>query len=292
MRIRFTLLIVLCFLSSSIVLGQSSSDKNTQPKIIKTTKIDEFGDISEKEFSHKLNFFAERLRESEQYVGYIIFYNNFNSTPFRKTQYFARAKTHTYSTYLRGCYIATRILYMSGGLREKMTTELWIVPAGAESPKPTNSLDYAQNEKYKLEKLETMHVPIEAFRVNPIIEEENTEDEEKYSVAEKLMLDEFNSNPNEFYEYLSNELGEILNRDKTWRAKIFFYADKDEYDIKKSQQKIKDQLQTNFNKIGANLNQVEIMFGGYRSYPQIETWIIPQNGIEPEVMPNEKIEEN
>lgn len=90
----------------------------------------------------------------------------------------------------------------------------------------------------------------------------------------------------------SKELAEVLKQDKTWRAVLFFYADKDEFDIQKSQKVIEEKIKVDFEEKKADLNQVKIIFGGYRRQPQIDIWIVPINGIEPEAMPDEKIQEN
>lgn len=38
-------------------------------------------------------------------------------------------------------YDPSRILFISGGFREEQKTEFWLVPKGADLPKPTPTLD-------------------------------------------------------------------------------------------------------------------------------------------------------
>lgn len=164
MRMKLGFCIIAFFLFSSFIFGQNPPEKveDKSVEIKQTTKIDEFGDISEKEFASRLEKFAEILRKNDSATGYVIFYNDFNSTPFRKTQYFAHSKIRSYSNYLsEGCFDPSRFVYVNGGLLEKMTTELWLVPNGAESPTPASSLSYASSEKYKLDTLGTKNVNLD-----------------------------------------------------------------------------------------------------------------------------------
>lgn len=285
---------MLAFLLLSIaVSGQEISKQINSAEVKQTTKIDEFGDISEKEFSSKLKKFAEILRNNNSATAYVVFYNDFNSTPFRKTRYFAEAKFKSYKEYLTSrIFDSPRIVFVPGGLREKMTTELWLVPPKNEPPKPASPLEYAKNEKYKLDKFETKRLPIEEAGLKQKKSAEDIETDENELPFEEEILFYFNKDWERFYQQFAEELSEVLSRDETWKAKLFFYVDEDEYDVQKIRQTIENQLKINFEKSNGDLNRVEIIFGGYRSNPQLETWIIPKNGIEPEPMPDEKIEAN
>lgn len=291
MRIQICFLIVLLSLFSSIVSGQNvsnNSDSNLT-NIKQTTKFDNFGDISEKEFAPKLKKFISLLRKNDNLLrkndslqGYVVFYNSFNDSPFKQTTYFARRKTQTYSMYLSNAYDPARITYIFGGLREKITTELWLVPVGGERPQIINSGELAKGERYKLERLGTERISFNEAK----LKEEVKENEDSDDTESELEL-ETESNSKDF----AKELVEVLSRDKTWRAVLIFYADEDEYDIQKSRQIIESLLQPYVKTSSLDLNRVKIIFGGYRANPEIESWVVNKNGIEPEPMPDEKIEE-
>jgi hypothetical protein len=285
MRIQICFLIVLLFLFSSFSWAQNVSDNSDSnlTDIKQTTKFDNFGDISEKEFVPKLKKFINLLRKSDSLQGYVVFYNSFNDTSFKQTNYFAQRKTRNYSMYLSNEWLnQPRITYILGGLREKITTELWLVPVGGERPQITNSGELAKGERYKLEILGTERIDLyEAKLKKEVKENEDSDDNES-----ELKL-ETESNSKDF----TKELTEVLSRDKTWRAVLIFYADKDEYDIQKSRQKIESLLQPYVKTSNLDLNHVKIIYGGYRANPEIESWIVNKNGIEPEPMPDEKLEE-
>lgn len=275
MLIKINLHIFSFFLFSFFTFGQNLSQKTSDDtsEIKQATKIDEFGDISEMDFAPRLREFAEIMRKNDSATGYVIFYNDFNATPFKKTQYFAKAKMRSYANYARFGYDSPRLVLVAGGLREKMTTQLWLVPSGEEVPTISGALNYAARERYKLDTLGTKNVNLDKA---------------------SLILSEEEKAKSEDPEYMnfSKELAEVLKQDKTWRAVLFFYADKDEFDIQKSQKVIEDKIKVDFEEKKADLNQVKIIFGGYRRQPQIDIWIVPINGIEPEAMPDEKIQEN
>lgn len=296
MRLKFVFYVIGFFLFSSFAFGQDLPTKidDKSGEIKQTTKIDEFGDISEREFAPKLKNFIEILKKNKTSSGLVIFYNDFNSTPFKKTDYFATAKLNLYAKYLDRPYLDyPKISYMAGGLKEKVTTEFWLVPVGGESPKISSTLNYLKNEKYKLDRLDTKYLPLRILFDDV---EKNIELTEEIDTGENplvtKLLKQFYADPDEFFEIYTKELIEVLSQNETWQAKIFFYADKDKFDIETLQNFIQNQLKINFEKSDSDLNQVKIIYGGYRSHPQIDTWIIPKNGIEPEAMPDEKIEEN
>jgi DNA repair ATPase RecN len=168
-----------------------------------------------------------------------------------------------------------------------MKTELWVVPMNGEIPKITNFLDYAKNERYKLEKLDTKIFEIEEAKLETE-EGENVESENNDLELKKERLAFLTKNTNEFFNGYSKELSEILVRNKTWTAILFFYADKDVYDIQKLQEIAETQIRSNSKKLNVEFNQIEISFGGYKPRFQIDTWILPKNGITPKAMPFEK----
>jgi hypothetical protein len=264
--LKLLLLFSLLFNLTVFVLAQ----EKTSAEIIKTTKLDQFGDISEKEFAPKLKNYFEVLKKDRNLKGVVIFYNSFNNNLFRQTSYFEKRKLESYFEYLNGRCDPLRITFVQGGFREKMMTELWLVPPAGELPEPKSS-EYQppENLNYQLELLGTEELDFAEAEIK------RDEDRDEEAIVRKT---------NDFQEVLY----EVLRKDTSWRSVLIYYADEADFDVKIIHEKIAELLKTK--KI--DLNRVQIKYGGYRRYPQIESWIVPKNGIEPEAMPFEKILEN
>ncbi len=235
-----------------------------------TTKFDEFGDISEKEFAPKLKKYFEVLKQNKKLRGVVIFYNSFNHNLFRQTEHFEQIKIRSYFEYLTcRSYESPRITIIKGGFFDKMLTELWLVPTDAKLPEPKNS-DYKppQNLKYQLELLKT-----EGFDFSEAKLKKGEDSEENEEVSEKDY-------------YFDEILSDVLSKDESWHGVLIFYADDTEFDINIIREKIIKFLKEQ----KTDLNRLKIIYGGYRKNSEIESWLVPNNGFEPEAMPQEKIE--
>jgi hypothetical protein len=99
--------------------------------------MDEFGDMKADDEMARLDYFAKALAESPRARGYIIRYGR---------------KDYPVGSFLRGLYgyrdylvnsrgiPPGRIEVVAGGNKDKITTELWLVPEGASTPKPDSEL--------------------------------------------------------------------------------------------------------------------------------------------------------
>lgn len=263
MRLWILSVIALTFLFSSLAFAQEN-----QPKFEQTIKFDEFGDVSEKVYASKLNNYFDVLTKDESLQGVVVFYNSFNHNLFKQTYIFEKKIIEKYFKYLSTCF-GPQLSVINGGFREEMTTELWFRKIGGKQPEIVNS-GYAppKNLKYLLELLEVENYYIyEAEIVKDV--EDNFDDE---------FL-------NQRIEAFFTNFAEVLKKDESWRGILIFYADKSEFDIKIIEKHILESL-----RIGkVDLTKVRIIYGGYKLNPQIESWIIPENGIEPEPMPDEKL---
>jgi hypothetical protein len=86
MLIKLSFWSVAFFLFTYITFGQVSPERGNSnfADLKRTTKIDEFGDIAEKDFAPKLKSYIELLKANKSYSGYVIFYNDLNSSPFER----------------------------------------------------------------------------------------------------------------------------------------------------------------------------------------------------------------
>lgn len=112
----------------------SQSCTSTVIKKVEARKLDEYGAIKTEEENNRLDAFMIELQNDPTSQGYIIAYGGRASRAGDAQKSATRAKNYLVSK--RGLD-ASRLLIIDGGLREQLTMELWIVPAGAEMPVPT-----------------------------------------------------------------------------------------------------------------------------------------------------------
>jgi hypothetical protein len=99
-----------------------------------TRRFAEFPSIAFNEDKANFDNFASELQATPGAQGYIIVYQGRRSRPNRLTTLVNRSRDYMVNT--RGVD-ANRIVVIAGGARESDTLELWVVPQGAEPPRPT-----------------------------------------------------------------------------------------------------------------------------------------------------------
>lgn len=97
------------------------------------TLSDQYHDIARDDEKARLDNFAIAMQNEPGAQGYIIAYAGRRSRPGDVQKRLDNAKA--YLTNVRGID-ASRVVTLSGGFRESVTTELWIVPSGANPPRP------------------------------------------------------------------------------------------------------------------------------------------------------------
>lgn len=103
-------------------------------KKVDARKLDEYGSLKPKEENAKLDNFMTELNLDPTAQCYIIAYNGRTSRVGD-----ARKAADKERDYLVGkrSLEANRSVIVDGGYREQLTLELWLVPSGAQPPKPT-----------------------------------------------------------------------------------------------------------------------------------------------------------
>lgn len=100
------------------------------------TKFDEYGDLPSDDEAAHLDLFADRLFNRPKLRGYI---RTYSRSQMQRGSYLRRLHgIARYLTEARGIE-ANRIAVVDGGYREKFVTQLWLVPEGAEPPRPEPS---------------------------------------------------------------------------------------------------------------------------------------------------------
>ena len=112
----------------------AASCTTTVMKKVESRKLDEYGTLQPKDERARLDNFVIEMQNDPLAQGYIIAYGGRASRAGDAQKTAARAKDYLVSK--RGLD-SGRVMIVDGGYREQPITELWIVPSGAEPPKPS-----------------------------------------------------------------------------------------------------------------------------------------------------------
>ena len=94
----------------------------------------EFPSVAFNEDKANFDNFAVALQEDPTATGYVIVYNGRRSRPARLNTLVSRSRDYVVNT---RNIDRSRVVVVNGGTREVDTIELWIVPQGAQPPRPT-----------------------------------------------------------------------------------------------------------------------------------------------------------
>lgn len=300
--------LLLTLLLTSISFSQSTeeivSEQNTKAAI----KIDEFGKEGDCQVSGRLDSFFVQLQENPSATGFVITYQGKNALPSDYT-------VSAYEKLIRNQIAfrnqdASRFTFLRGGFRDEVSTELWLVPNGAEEPTPTDTVSapvmpkdktflydksYLQTEEFDYSFLDQFILPSVKTQMeeeNRLAEEEanagksNLEDAAEIKVETAEESSEIESRtPEEIKEakfyWVNEKFGEIIKNQKDSHGVIIFYADDAHYDIGKFQSFFEEggQKIATANEIPAQ--RIQVIYGGYRGMIETEFWIVPKNGENP-----------
>ncbi|MBK6749692.1 MAG: hypothetical protein KA956_07495 [Pyrinomonadaceae bacterium] len=99
-----------------------------------SSKVNEYSPSNEEVEMANLDDFNLRIQNDPDAVGHIIAYGGRKGRPGEARAIIKRASN--YLIKIRRAD-AKRLMFVDGGLREKASVELWVVPLGADTPKPT-----------------------------------------------------------------------------------------------------------------------------------------------------------
>jgi hypothetical protein len=98
------------------------------PPVKEPSKIDEFSNIQRNDDKARLDNLVIALQQDPTAQGVVIIYGNCGNSAATRWKF-----QQNYMVNLRGVE-ASRLTFIDGGCKEKLTTELWVVPQGANSP--------------------------------------------------------------------------------------------------------------------------------------------------------------
>ena len=118
--------------------AQAATGVSGLPTITPPKRFDEFPSIAHDDDKARFDNLAIELQNNPGATGYVIAYAGRNSRAGEADRMTKRAAD--YLTTNRGIS-RDRLVFINGGRRESNSFELWIVPQGAEAPRPTPSRD-------------------------------------------------------------------------------------------------------------------------------------------------------
>lgn len=304
MCIRILILAVLIFTFSAI-----SAAQNEQSQTIFLDSADQLR--SECDISARIDYaFIELNNLPTELRGqiYVIVYRGSEDFPAHRTNgYLQRQISRLKHPILFRKYDASKIVFVDGGFRKKsrLSVDFWLVPLGGIIPQPTETVEKPESAKNKAyladgtynsviqsalfasleaEKLAEEYEETEETEEIAQVEETESEDVE----TEEPKIDELS----ELYWGFSNYFGDALESDQNLRGTVIYYADGEEYDLKKSHELMKEFLENYKKRNNIDLERIRLIYGGYRNKPEIEYWIVPKGAKQPQPKPEvKKIEE-
>lgn len=135
------LLLIIAILSENLIAASQGVDSGR--------KFDEYGDIPFKDEKARLDNFAIELKSDPNAVGYLIVYGGRLSVRGIAKTRALRAKNYLVK---KGGLTSNRIVWIDGGYREDLNTEIHIAPRGAIAPSPSPSIDPSEVQFVKATK--------------------------------------------------------------------------------------------------------------------------------------------
>jgi hypothetical protein len=290
----------------------------------KAEKVDEFGSLGECEFSARLDNWLILLHNNESATGFVIFYQGKNVLPAEYEKNFPVAERRARNYIAFRNVDSIRLTFVNGGFREQASTELWIVPNGAEPPEPTDTvprpkipsnktflydrnfisgteLDDSSQEFILPSVLAQQEAEQKAYeeasRAENAVEETPVEEATAENAVDLAQPVEEETEiekptPEELEEakfhWTSEKFGKLIKNRKDARGVIIFYADDAYYDVGKLQSHIEDGKRRIAAAAQISPDKIQVIFGGYRNSIEAEFWIVPKKGEMPKPKPEEK----
>lgn len=122
------ILFLILFLTSIVAFALA------QQKSEEAYKFDDFGKVSDRYFGESLRKFSAKLNEDKNLKGVII--NHIGTKENQENSYTSIEEKFKNYPILKELILENRITFIEGKAEEYQRTQLWIVPEGAELPKP------------------------------------------------------------------------------------------------------------------------------------------------------------
>ena len=307
-------ILALTLLLSLVSIGQDTSETVQKEDAKIPIEIDEFGIVGECDLSSRLDSFFVELMNNPSSSGNIIFYQGKDALP---SDYDSNRMETRVRNYLRfRNFDASRINFTNGGFRDELSTELFLVPNGAASPIPTETITpptipkdktflYDKNfvgsdefinflDEFILpsvkaaieeeERLAEEEIRLEALNSNVQIEIKTEVNEEAFEI-EKPTAEEIEEA--KFY-WINEKFGDLIKKQKDSSGVIVYYADDAYYEIGKLQNLFDEGKRKIAEASKLPADKIAVVYGGYRNMVEAEFWIVPKKGTMPTPKPEER----
>lgn len=283
-----------------ILFGSMAFAQTQEPP--KAIKIDEFGRLGECDLGARLDNLRIELMNNSTAKGIIIVYHGIDAYPseYNLNQLLRQIKTQmTFRS-----VDLSKIELIDGGFRKHISAELWIVPQGAEIPKPSETLpkpEIPTDKTFIFAKRNLVYFdfedPIEflsgSARKERLKLQKDIDEEDRKNGVESLSFNETSGFTNEEIEEMKfdwaiSSFGEILKTQEDSTATIILYGDNKYYSIKNVLKHVEEGKQRIAKESDIPANRINVIYGGYRDMLQAEFWIIPKNGRTPKPIPEKR----
>lgn len=311
--------ILLSCLFGTFIFAQSSvvGLENTEYEIPnEAIKVDDFGRTGECELGARIDNFLAQLQSNPSATGYIIVYQGQSELPARSK---AKAAHYQIANYIKFRGFDESLIKIIDGFRAELSYELWLVPSGAEPPSATETVaapELPEDKSFLYDRTyladEYGAVDLSEFVLPSVASREAEESrlaEEEYrrensnaenvspAVEEPTEIAETEPEPTQEelderrFFWISEKFGETMKNLENSRGVIFFYADDAYFDINKLQSFIEHGRDRIAVKADIPADKIQVVFGGYRTTPETEFYIVPEHAESPTASPEERITE-
>ncbi len=290
---RIGIIAVLFIVASAISVVAQDDPIPPQARLI-----DEFGRLGDCDLRARFDQFYIELQNDRSLSGYVIFYNGRDMLP---VYYDAPVHERIFAnhTTLRR-FDRSRITLVRGGFRDEMTTQLWLVPKGAESPKPVDSepvpaLPHDVAFKFDAKTIyEGDRFVLESVKERERLELasefgwEMVESENEVAFDEDELADE-EDDIDDTYSWFSREFAAYLLSHPESTGVILFYADDQRVDIGMLHSYIVETI-SKFEQDGISIqSRAAVRFGGHRMSENVEFFVVPRGAKEPTASPSARM---
>ena len=305
-----SIVFLLVLSAADVALGQEGTAPETRPKAI---HVDDVGRASEEQLRAQFDMYFAELANNPQMQGYVIFYNGSHALP-------GKHETSPYELYFtdligfRG-FDRSRITIVRGGFREYNHAEMWMLPPGAEAPKPHGTIDPPKIPEGKtllydartviqgesdefLDAFELPEAKAARMALDAEVFPEPNEDpgvavdeawakiEAEQKAADAAAIREVYEKQK--FDWISNSFGHYLKARKGSTGVLIYYADDHRFDIGKLHLLIDEARQRMAKKAGIAIADIMLEYGGYRESVEAEFWFVPARGSQPAATPEER----
>lgn len=292
-------------LSIAVFVSVATAQNIDQPP--ESFKIDEFGKVADCEFGARVDALFIALGNNKEWNGLVIIYSGSLGAPaLTDGSLFGFMKSRFDRAIAMRKYDAGRVKIIDGGFREVNGpwSEIFLVPPGASEPIPTETVPKPSVDFSNSLLIGTGFVSIEAALIKkpePLVEiaepdeSETDPSDSETDESDLVQSDEFPEDQptddelddEEYFEEVELKPGEfgwvrlwadLLIKNADAHGTVIFYADNSEYDIGLAKSLIEEWIRTSSKERGVDPKRIDVVYGGYREFVDVDLWFIPKGG--------------